>query len=260
MKKFNRLIISTIFLSCYILNSINGNSCDPNNCRKGVNRTAFYTEVSVEYPFRLKDQKNTSCGVPGFDLYCDKTLGTLIQLPNNLVFRVDYIYYYCHSVNILKVPKSYYSSYSGNWLSAISAIDLTWTGFPTSPPPPPRNYLNSGYYSPSIGTAQATSTTTTTNADTTSAVVVVGGLDQVTIDSYPVVVLGETGSLVSQLISDDDTCSICLSDYEPRDTLKLLPECLHRFHKDCINQWLRSKGVCPICRTSPPITSRQQFL
>ncbi|KAK9665262.1 hypothetical protein RND81_14G101100 [Saponaria officinalis] len=356
MKKFNRLIICTLFLSFYILNSINGEFCVAYNCPKGVNRTSFYTEISVKYPFRLKDQQNKSCGVPGFDLYCDKTLGTLIQVPNNLVFRVDDISYSypnyitlsdptnclprklmslnlndtpftagnidkiwlyncsrddysrydridclsgpnytvicsgydssvlassnCSFVQILNVPKSYYSRYSG-----YLKIDLTWTGFPTPPPPPPPSrpprppiyYSNSGNsttigYLPGIlggafailviylcysqhcsnRTAQATTTTTTANANTTSVVVVVGGLDQVTIDSYPVVVLGETGSVLK---SDDDTCSICLSSYQPRETLKILPECLHRFHKDCIDQWLRSKGVCPICRTSPPITS-----
>ncbi|KVH95303.1 RING-H2 finger protein ATL20-like [Cynara cardunculus var. scolymus] len=74
-----------------------------------------------------------------------------------------------------------------------------------------------------------------------------GGLDLPTIESYTKTVLGES----RRLPKDDDTCPICLSDYEPRDTLRTILECNHYFHVDCIDEWLRLNSTCPICRNSP---------
>eukprot|EP00708_Paratrimastix_pyriformis_P002828 GAFH01001586.1.p1 GENE.GAFH01001586.1~~GAFH01001586.1.p1 ORF type:complete len:368 (+),score=54.01 GAFH01001586.1:385-1488(+) len=51
------------------------------------------------------------------------------------------------------------------------------------------------------------------------------------------------------LPKDKATCAICLSDYEPGESLKILP-CLHIFHQECIDHWLASNHVCPICKTS----------
>ncbi|XP_074293690.1 putative RING-H2 finger protein ATL21A [Silene latifolia] len=174
----------------------------------------------------------------------------------------------CKLVTILNVPVS--STYSMQ-LSEISTINLNWDGS-IVPPLAPGKDSKSGFSSapPQLGLAlcicglvmivifgycryrrrrnqQATAiinpnTVTTTTTD-------IEGLDQVTIDSYPMVVIGESGRLIK---ADNNACPICLSDYRPKETLKILPECLHRFHVECIDQWLSSKGVCPICRTSPP--------
>lgn len=74
------------------------------------------------------------------------------------------------------------------------------------------------------------------------------GLDGPTIDSYPKIVLGESRRLPKP---EDNTCSICLSEYKPKETLKTIPECQHCFHVDCIDEWLRLNASCPICRNSP---------
>ncbi|KAJ1439971.1 Zinc finger, RING-type [Sesbania bispinosa] len=45
-------------------------------------------------------------------------------------------------------------------------------------------------------------------------------------------------------------CAVCLSKFEPRDLLRLLPLCCHAFHAECIDTWLRSNHTCPLCRSA----------
>ncbi|KAL8201015.1 hypothetical protein R6Q57_012354 [Mikania cordata] len=73
------------------------------------------------------------------------------------------------------------------------------------------------------------------------------GLDMSTIESYTRTVLGES----RRLPKDDDTCSICLCKYEPKDALRTIPECNHYFHVGCIDEWLKLNATCPVCRNSP---------
>ncbi|PWA59264.1 zinc finger, RING/FYVE/PHD-type [Artemisia annua] len=46
-------------------------------------------------------------------------------------------------------------------------------------------------------------------------------------------------------------CSICLVDYKAADVVRLLPECGHLFHRQCIDPWLKVRPTCPVCRSSP---------
>lgn len=48
-------------------------------------------------------------------------------------------------------------------------------------------------------------------------------------------------------VSEDSECRVCLSRFEPNETLRTLP-CLHRFHRNCIDKWIKRNAVCPVCR------------
>ncbi|PSS14484.1 RING-H2 finger protein [Actinidia chinensis var. chinensis] len=75
------------------------------------------------------------------------------------------------------------------------------------------------------------------------------GLDPAAIASLPLFVFKQ---------SDGDTsaeCAVCLSLLEEgHDMARLLPNCKHTFHAECIDKWLSSQSTCPICRTEaePP--------
>ena len=46
---------------------------------------------------------------------------------------------------------------------------------------------------------------------------------------------------------DAPTCAICCAEYQFGDELRILP-CKHEFHVACVDQWLKLKRACPLCR------------
>ena len=52
---------------------------------------------------------------------------------------------------------------------------------------------------------------------------------------------------VSKLDPEKKNCVICLEDFKNKDKAIILP-CIHLFHKTCINNWLKKKNTCPICK------------
>ncbi|CAE7392341.1 rnf12-b [Symbiodinium natans] len=58
-------------------------------------------------------------------------------------------------------------------------------------------------------------------------------------------------------------CMVCMEEFREGEALRSLP-CLHRYHQQCIDQWLSRNAECPICKqdiTAPqdmPPPSAQQ--
>lgn len=44
-------------------------------------------------------------------------------------------------------------------------------------------------------------------------------------------------------------CTVCLSLLEDEEMARLLPNCKHAFHVECIDKWLNAHATCPVCRT-----------
>jgi len=52
--------------------------------------------------------------------------------------------------------------------------------------------------------------------------------------------------VLSKMKSEDNTCCICLAEYEPGDDLYVVT-CGHAYHIDCIDSWCTSHARCPLC-------------
>ena len=68
------------------------------------------------------------------------------------------------------------------------------------------------------------------------------------IDALPVVKF-QSACVEKDCNDCDNKCLVCISEYEDGESLRQLP-CNHCFHKDCVDEWLSKKDVCPYCRTS----------
>ncbi|PRP78533.1 hypothetical protein PROFUN_13590 [Planoprotostelium fungivorum] len=45
---------------------------------------------------------------------------------------------------------------------------------------------------------------------------------------------------------ETQNCSVCLDDIHAGEKVKILP-CLHRYHDNCIDSWLKMSRKCPVC-------------
>ncbi|KAJ8534559.1 hypothetical protein K7X08_016287 [Anisodus acutangulus] len=68
------------------------------------------------------------------------------------------------------------------------------------------------------------------------------GLDPSVITSLPIF-------LYKKSDQHDIECSICLCIIEDGELVRILPNCKHNFHVECIDKWFNFHSTCPICRT-----------
>jgi len=52
-----------------------------------------------------------------------------------------------------------------------------------------------------------------------------------------------------QNFADGLDCAVCLCEFKENEKGRLLPNCRHTFHVECIDMWFRSHSTCPVCRT-----------
>ena len=43
------------------------------------------------------------------------------------------------------------------------------------------------------------------------------------------------------------SCSVCLEGISVGERARILP-CMHQFHVDCIDTWLKMHASCPVCK------------
>ncbi|KAK7374345.1 hypothetical protein VNO80_07775 [Phaseolus coccineus] len=73
------------------------------------------------------------------------------------------------------------------------------------------------------------------------------GLPFNVVKSYHTFPYGKTNS-VATMCNHDTTCAICIEDYEESEMLRMMPQCRHYFHRDCVDAWLKVNATCPVCR------------
>ncbi|XVF74643.1 hypothetical protein PTKIN_Ptkin13bG0127700 [Pterospermum kingtungense] len=63
------------------------------------------------------------------------------------------------------------------------------------------------------------------------------------------------GTAQERMISGEDAvCCICLAKYADNDELRELP-CIHVFHVECVDKWLKINASCPLCKSEVGETS-----
>lgn len=50
-------------------------------------------------------------------------------------------------------------------------------------------------------------------------------------------------------------CAVCLNEFQEEERIRMLPNCFHVFHIDCIDTWLQTHANCPLCRALITSTS-----
>ncbi|KAL9321148.1 hypothetical protein ACSQ67_012987 [Phaseolus vulgaris] len=72
------------------------------------------------------------------------------------------------------------------------------------------------------------------------------GLEPSIIASLPKLLYSQTEQFKKGEVIE---CSVCLATITEDAVTRVLPNCKHIFHVDCVDKWFSSNTTCPICRT-----------
>ncbi|KAJ4722668.1 RING-H2 finger protein [Melia azedarach] len=82
------------------------------------------------------------------------------------------------------------------------------------------------------------------------------GLDEAVIRSIPIFQFKKKSDSKDLGERSFCECAVCLNEFQEDEKLRIIPNCSHIFHIDCIDVWLQSNANCPLCRTSISSTTR----
>ncbi|KAL3829353.1 hypothetical protein ACJIZ3_018155 [Penstemon smallii] len=77
------------------------------------------------------------------------------------------------------------------------------------------------------------------------------GLEPAVLNTLPVFLYSSEELVVQKKLE----CVVCLSEFEEKELVRLLPKCNHSFHIACIDMWFHSHSTCPLCRSPVVIES-----
>ncbi|KAL8104978.1 RING-H2 finger protein ATL16-like [Apium graveolens] len=76
------------------------------------------------------------------------------------------------------------------------------------------------------------------------------GLDESVIRSIPIFKFKQVDKEDPERGNSFVECAVCLNEFHEQEKLRMIPNCSHLFHIDCIDVWLQNNANCPLCRTS----------
>ncbi|PIN22460.1 hypothetical protein CDL12_04826 [Handroanthus impetiginosus] len=79
------------------------------------------------------------------------------------------------------------------------------------------------------------------------------GLDLATINNMPIVLYKNSSAAAGKFTEAE--CCICLGIFGEKEKVKLLPQCSHCFHSECVDKWLTAQSSCPLCRAPLQVDS-----
>nr|XP_018625404.1 RING-H2 finger protein ATL16-like isoform X2 [Nicotiana tomentosiformis] len=88
------------------------------------------------------------------------------------------------------------------------------------------------------------------------------GLDESVIRSIPLFKYKkreEKDGALGESTTTTCECAVCLNEFQENEKLRIIPNCAHIFHIDCIDVWLQNNANCPLCRNSISSTTTNLF-
>ncbi|KAI3470902.1 hypothetical protein Pfo_027565 [Paulownia fortunei] len=79
------------------------------------------------------------------------------------------------------------------------------------------------------------------------------GLDLATVNNMPILLFQNFAAVAGNF--SEAECCICLGVFGDKEIVKVLPECRHCFHSECVDKWLTAQSSCPLCRASLRVDS-----